>query len=233
MKFLTGAYWDCGQQMENQDSITVQQVMTNRGRVLMAVVCDGIGGLQKGEVASGYVIERMVANFYRQLITLIGRGKPVSTLQKSILRCMYSIQEELGRYVRGKELQMGTTMSLLLIFRNRYLICHIGDSRIYHCSRKGMKQLTNDHSGGGHRLLKCIGSFPFQMPDMSTGKVRRKQGFLLCTDGFHNRQNWGELFDPSCIAEEEQIERRLRENAISVKKRGEKDNLSAIYIKTC
>ena len=95
-----------------------------------------------------------------------------------------------------------------------------------------MKQLTTDHSGGGHRLLKCIGSFPFQMPDMSTGKVGRKQGFLLCTDGFHNRQNWGGLFDPSCIAEEEQIERRLRENAISVKKRGEKDNLSAVYIKT-
>ena len=170
MKFLTGVYWDCGQQMENQDSITVQQVMTNRGRVLMAIVCDGIGGLQKGEVASGYVIERMVANFYRQLITLIGRGKPVSMLRKSILRCMYSIREELGRYAGGKGIQLGTTMSMLLIFGNRYLICHIGDSRIYHCSRKGMKQLTTDHSGGGHRLLKCMGSFPFQMPDMRTGK---------------------------------------------------------------
>ena len=83
MKFLTGAYWDCGQQLCNQDSITIQQVMTSRGRVLMAIVCDGIGGLWKGEVASGYVIERMVACFYRQIVDLIGKGRRASFMEKS------------------------------------------------------------------------------------------------------------------------------------------------------
>lgn len=96
-----------------------------------------------------------------------------------------------------------------------------------------MKLLTSDHSGGGHRLLKCMGSFPFQKPDFKTGRVKKKQGFLLCTDGFYNRQRWGEMFEPSSILEEEQIERRLQESAAYVKKQGEKDNLSAIYIRTC
>lgn len=41
------------------------------------------------------------------------------------------------------------------------------------------------------------------------------------------------MFEPASIVEEEQIERRLQENAAYVKKQGEKDNLSAIYIRTC
>ena len=232
MKFLTGAYWDCGQQLCNQDSITIQQVMTSRGRVLMAIVCDGIGGLWKGEVASGYVIERMVACFYRQIVDLIGKGRRASFMEKSIMRCLYSINEEFCRYRKGKEEQLGTTMSLLLIWGHRYLICHIGDSRIYRCRKKRMELLTTDHSGGGHRLLKCMGSFPFQKPDIRRGRVRKKQGFLLCTDGFYNKQCWGEMFEPASIVEEEQIERRLQENAAYVKQQGEKDNLAAIYIRT-
>ena len=182
MKFLTGAYWDCGQQLCNQDSITIQQVMTSRGRVLMAIVCDGIGGLWKGEVASGYVIERMVACFYRQIVDLIGKGRRASFMEKSIMRCLYSINEEFCRYRKGKEEQLGTTMSLLLIWGHRYLICHIGDSRIYRCRKKRMELLTTDHSGGGHRLLKCMGSFPFQKPDIRRGRVRKKQavyGWIL------------------------------------------------------
>ena len=81
--------------------------------------------------------------------------------------------------------------------------------------------------------MKCIGSFPFQKPDIRRGRVRKKQGFLLCTDGFYNKQCWGEMFEPASIVEEGQIERRLQENAAYVKKQGEKDNLSAIYIRTC
>ena len=231
MKFLTGAYWDCGQQLCNQDSITLQQVITCRGRVLMAIVCDGIGGLSKGEVASGYVIERMVACFYRRIVELIGKGKSPNVIQRSLIRCMYSINEEFYRYGQEREEQLGTTMSLLLVWNHRYLICHIGDSRIYRCKGQKMELLTTDHSGGGHRLLKCIGSFPFQKPEIKLGRVRKKQGFLLCTDGFYRLQNWGEMFEPSSILEEVQIERRLQENAAYIKKRGERDNLSAIYIK--
>ena len=110
MKFLTGAYWDCGQQLCNQDSITIQQVMTSRGRVLMAIVCDGIGGLWKGEVASGYVIERMVACFYRQIVDLIGKGRRASFMEKSIMQ----ISEGKRRTARDNDVaavDLGTPVS--------------------------------------------------------------------------------------------------------------------------
>ena len=48
MKIISGVYWDQGEREFNQDSLALQQVMTNRGRVLLAAVSDGIGGLKEG-----------------------------------------------------------------------------------------------------------------------------------------------------------------------------------------
>lgn len=198
----------------------------------MAVVCDGIGGLAEGEIASGYVIERLTANFYRQLVGLIGKGRSRRFMRNSILRCLYSVNEELCRYASAKDIKLGTTVSVLLVWKRQYLICHIGDSRIYRCKRRKPELLTQDHRSGKHGLLKCVGSFPFQKPDFRMGAVRKNQGFLLCTDGFCNRQQWDErIFRPKEIYDEEQIERRLGANAASVKRRGETDNLSAVYVK--
>lgn len=153
-------------------------------------------------------------------------------MRNSILRCLYSVNEELCRYGSVKELRLGTTVSVLLLWKRQYLICHIGDSRIYRCGRRGTRLLTQDHRSGRHGLLKCVGSFPFQKPDFYTGHIGRGQGFLLCTDGFSNRQEWDKrLFDPGEIYDEEQLERRLAASAAAVQKRGETDNLSAIYVK--
>ncbi len=45
MRYLTNVYWNRGREAEkNQDSVLLQQVLTGRGRVLLAAVCDGMGG---------------------------------------------------------------------------------------------------------------------------------------------------------------------------------------------
>ena len=53
MKYLSGFYWERGRSKANQDSIVLQQVVTDYGRILLAAVSDGIGGLSEGENASG------------------------------------------------------------------------------------------------------------------------------------------------------------------------------------
>ena len=65
MRYLTGVYWCRGRVAQgNQDSVVLLQVLTARGRVLMAAVCDGMSGLAQGETASGYVTERLQEWFY-------------------------------------------------------------------------------------------------------------------------------------------------------------------------
>ena len=53
MNYLTATQTDIGTRKKtNQDSMIVMQAATDRGQVLLASVCDGMGGLAKGEVAS-------------------------------------------------------------------------------------------------------------------------------------------------------------------------------------
>ena len=59
-------------------------------------------------------------------------------------------------------------------------------------------------------------------------------GILLCTDGFRRRvacEELREVMNPRELAGEEQIGRRLKEIGETCMKRGERDNLTAVYIK--
>lgn len=232
MKIISGVYWDQGERKQNQDSLILQQVMTNRGRVVLAAVSDGIGGLKEGENASGYITEKLIENFYDQMIALVGRGKGKRAIERSLMRCFYEINDGLRNYGRGKDIKLGATISLLFMWKRNYMIFHLGDSRIYQCGRKGMKLLTRDHSDGGRGLTKCAGSFPFQAPDISLGRMHKEGGFLLCTDGFYRRieHEMFKVLAPDDIAGDEQIARRLRELGMEALKRGEKDNMSAVYL---
>lgn len=235
LKLCSGVYWNRGGREANQDSIALQQVLTNRGRLFMAVVCDGIGGLCEGENASGYISEKLIENFYRQLVPLAAGGKGQRALLRCLLRCFYEIRQEFMRYGAEREIELGSTVSLLLLWKRRYLLLHLGDSRIYRYAGKRRKLLTVDHSDGRNGLTKCLGSFSYQVPYIKSGIVWGNCGFLLCTDGFYRRQSEESmgLLEPSQTGGEEQIGRRLCEMAKLVGKRGEKDNMSAIYVKVC
>lgn len=232
MKIISGMYWDKGGRELNQDSAAFLQVMTGRGRVALAVVSDGIGGLAEGEIASGFITERLIETFYGQAVFLPGRRKEKRLLTKSFLRCFSDINRELTGYGEGRGIRLGATVSFLFLWKRYYLIFHLGDSRIYLLHRGNLRQLTKDHTAGKKGVTKCLGSFPFQYPDICSGRISGKSGFLLCTDGFYRNleSRFFQALAPEDIAGEAQIEKRLREVALAVKRKGENDNLSAVYV---
>lgn len=234
MKIISGVYWDRGRRSENQDSLVLEQVFTRRGRVLLAAVSDGIGGLDEGETASGFILEKLLESFYHQMVYLIGQGKGGKALERCVLRCFFETSQMLGKYAKSREIKLGATVSVLIIWRRNYLTAHLGDSRIYRFTdRKGVRQITRDHSDGGCAITRCLGSFPYQPPDLCRGRIRGKNGFLLCSDGFFHFLEKGmltEMLGIDEITDEEQIERRLRELAGYGIRRGEEDNSSALYV---
>ena len=235
MRLISGVYWDRGRREENQDSLVLEQVYTRRGRVLLAAVSDGIGGLPEGETASGFIVEKLLETFYQQALPLIGRGKGKRALQRCLLRCFFETNQLLNQYAAGKGIRLGATVSVLLIWRREFPVGHLGDSRIYLLSRRQrIRQLTQDHSDGGSGLLKCLGSFPYQRPDFSAGRILRKSGFLLCSDGFFHCLDKGILAEILRVEEtggEEQIGKRLKELAGLGIRQGETDNSTALYIR--
>lgn len=235
MKIISGVYWDKGRRNTNQDSLLFEQVNTKKGRIVLAAVSDGIGGLQEGETASGFILEKLLQNFYHQVLFLAGRGRGRKALRRSFLRCFFETNRILNRYAQSREIRLGATISVLLVFGRRYLIAHLGDSRIYRVTKKGdVFQLTKDHCLDRNALTKCMGSFSYQSPDICEGRIRGKNGFLLCSDGFYHHLTddmIGELLNPEEAVAEEQIEKRLREIAGHGLKQGEQDNMTALYVR--
>ena len=235
MRYLTGVYWCRGREADrNQDSVILQQVLTRRGRVLMAAVCDGMGGHSRGETASGYVAENLQEWFYTELLYMIREKKRSWVIRRSLDRLIFHLQRQLQRYAGRVEISLGTTMTVLVIWEKTYLVWHLGDSRAYRLHRGRLEQITTDHVHGAGKLTKCLGSFGYFVPEHAMGILRPGEAVLLCSDGFWRRVTGQEITDvmnPAGMMQEEKIERRLCEIGEACMKRGERDNLSAVYVK--
>lgn len=243
MKYLTGVYWERGSVADrNEDSVALLQVLTARGRVVMAAVCDGMGGLTQGEAASGYVTRRLQEWFYESLIRAVRKKKPYWVVRRSLDRLVYHMQEQFLAYGKKENLRLGTTMTVLLVWEKTYLLWHLGDSRAYRLSGRKVRgqlfaeavRMTCDHVYGRNRLTKCVGSFDYERPDFRMGTLQAGQAVLLCSDGFRHcvmEEELADVLSPERITDEEQITRRLGEIGNACMKRGERDNLSAVYVK--
>lgn len=239
MRYETGIYWRRGRSDKvNQDAVVLQQVLTRRGRVLMAAVCDGMGGLSAGEEASAYVAEGLREWFYAELLYLLRQKKHLWVIRRSLDRLVFHMQGQLKQYAAQEEISLGTTMTVMVLWEKSYLLWHLGDSRAYRLQRSGMRQLTTDHAHDGGALTKCLGSFGYFKPQHGMGMLRRGEGILLCTDGFRRRITEREMsgvlrFEAGelVLSGEEQIARRLKEIGEACMRRGETDNLSAIYVR--
>lgn len=235
MRYITGVYWCRGRvARKNQDSVVLLQALTTRGRVLMASVCDGMSGLAQGETASGYVTERLQEWFYESLLHAVRKKKPYWVIRRSLDRLTFHMQQQLQQYASREEIALGTTMTVLVVWEKTYLVWHLGDSRLYRMRGRHMERVTRDHISQRNQLTKCVGSFGYYVPDHRMGVLHQGEGMLLCSDGFRHCIGGEELRQVLCpgqIHEEAQIERRLTEIGEACMKRGERDNLSAIYIK--
>lgn len=235
MRYLTDVYWCRGVVSDrNQDSVVLQQVLTGRGRVLLAAVCDGMGGISCGGEASGYAAEQIREWFYTELFAMIRKNKRYWVIRRSLDRLAFHVQGQLKHYAAQEGISLGTTMTVLVVWERTWLLWHLGDSRAYRLRGRRMEQLTTDHVHDEGKLTKCLGSFGWFAPQHRLGVLKPGEGMLLCTDGFRRRvtaQELQEVMNPREIAGEEQIGRRLKEIGETCMKRGERDNLSAVYVK--
>lgn len=125
---------EIGQRPNQEDSI-IQ--WNNR----LFVLCDGMGGHEKGEVASQTVCQSLATWFEKNV-------NPVESFNDIQLReALEYAYQQLDQYANGSPKQMGTTLTLLYIHVQGVLAAHIGDSRIYHIRPNvGILYQSRDHS---------------------------------------------------------------------------------------
>jgi serine/threonine protein phosphatase PrpC len=104
------------------------------------VVADGMGGHAGGDVASGIAV--------RDLAALDRRFSSVAEARAALVAQLKTINEKLSHVVDSNpELAgLGTTVSGMVRVGDRFVVAHIGDSRIYRLSNGELTQVTADHT---------------------------------------------------------------------------------------
>lgn len=153
MKYFGSASTDVGiVKSTNQDSVCLKIAdFDSKGQVAMAVICDGMGGLAKGELASKTVICRFSNWFEKELPKLIN-SYTKEKISSEWTRIIREQNQRILNYGKQISVNLGTTLSVILIIEGSYIIAHVGDSRIYEIS-DSVKQLTEDQTCKGKFLL--------------------------------------------------------------------------------
>ena len=237
--------WETGTTRKvNEDSLLARSVITERGEVIIACVCDGMGGMGNGEKASGYAVEKIEQWFVEELLPAISRGASAPIIKGKGIRIFQSINRELLAHTMEKGEKLGTTASMIILYGKRYYLFHLGDSRILKITGNyiilgkkvtypWVKQLTRDHSINEHTLTRCLGLNKKGTPDYRQGGFGKRTSFLVCSDGFRhiygNREIAG-ILNPGEIRDSHVLKRRITEIAHRSMARGEKDNISAVAV---
>lgn len=190
---------DIGKQREtNQDAFDTGYF--DDGTV-WAVVCDGMGGVSGGQVASSLCIDKTVnamKRSYRENMTV----NNVKNMLVSAINAAnsYVFDESLkDRDLKG----MGTTIVAVVIVNGIAVIAHVGDSRAY-LINDSIKQITKDHSyvqllvdngkitaeeaethPDKNIITRAIGIEGFVDVDVDIADINKEDKLLLCTDGLN------------------------------------------------
>lgn len=181
-------------------------------RLGLFVVCDGMGGMAAGEVASKMAIDTMRDYFTKAASNghyeAVGnrvdgaseRGNALASAIHTANEAIYAAATEAGESRRG----MGSTIVAVLADRKQpvFSIAHVGDSRIYLVRHGEMQQLTNDHSlvmeqvrrgmitreeaersDMANIIIRALGPEPEVEPDVDEQLAFPGDTLLLATDG--------------------------------------------------
>lgn len=226
---------------QNQDSYYLK---TAEEDLVIALVCDGMGGARAGNVASTLAVKTAAA-YLEELSReelLRSPGEHLTQAARLANEAVYC-QAERDRECRG----MGTTMVAVILSGRRAYILNIGDSRAYLLGEEGIRKLTRDHSVVEdlvHRgeltpeearthpqknlITRALGAEPEARTDLYELALKAGEFLLLCSDGLSNTLTDQELLYEVLYGEEpESCCQRMLEIALS---RGAPDNVTAVLI---
>lgn len=211
----------------------------NRG---LFVVADGMGGHERGELASSIAIKTL-DNY---LTTEIIKANKVNALCQAIQKANEFIfhESQINKSCTG----MGTTITATLFIDDQLYVGHIGDSRAYLIRDKNITLLTKDHSLVGellrkgelteseayqhpHRnvLTRALGTEPIVEIDIAEFKINSGDLLLLCTDGLYNLVKDGEILT-EITKNGDDLKKSVNQLVKTALERGGVDNITVVLV---
>jgi PPM family protein phosphatase len=186
----------------NEDSIAAD---AEKG---LAVLADGMGGYNAGEVASGMATTVIITELQQLLERRVpyeldeqsGQVVAHQLLREQIAKANTSIFQ--ASQSQSQYAGMGTTLVVALFYDNRMTVAHIGDSRLYRQRGEELLQITRDHSllqeqidagvitpqqakqsGNKNLVTRALGIDPVVEAEITDHDTQPGDIYLLCSDG--------------------------------------------------
>lgn len=251
MRYTATADTDIGiSKTTNQDSVLIKHASTDLGEVLMALVCDGMGGLAKGELASATVV-REFAKWFDEELPFELENLNMQVIGGKWALLLKDLNQRILEYGNRCGTSLGTTFSGILFVNNQYVIAHVGDTRIYQIG-SSLNQLTTDQTFVAREisrgtmtaeqaktdkrrnlLLQCVGASRTVEPQIICGTAERG-AYMICSDGFRHEITEAEIYEslnPINFMNKNAMHSNARYLIEQVKSRKERDNISVVLIK--
>ena len=232
MHFTVTADTDIGIAKEtNQDSVLFKHGTYSGGEVLMAVICDGMGGLAKGELASATVI-RKFSEWYNKELPYELENLDLHVIGGKWSLMLKDLNIKIIEYAKKNNITMGTTFTGTLFVGDEYVTVHVGDTRLYHIGNK-LEQLTCDQTFVAREIRKGTMTAEILEPEVLVEKVE-KGAYMLCSDGFRHEITEKEIVEslnPINLINKNAMHSNTKYLIELVKQRNERDNISVVLIK--
>ena len=226
----------------NEDAVAVDR------DAQVAILADGMGGYNAGEVASG-----MATTFIRTEMARWLAQAGASPQSTDVRRALEICVENANHAILGASLSnpqyagMGTTLVVAVFHGSRLILGHIGDSRCYRLRVGGLQQITRDHSwlqeqvdaglltaqqaamsSNRNLVTRALGVEPNVLMEVNEFQVAPNDLFLLCSDGLTD------MVSDSDLAELVRAPMPLEEKATllidTANANGGRDNVSVLLV---
>lgn len=224
----------------NQDDIKFEKISDD---VLWAVVCDGMGGYNGGDIASE-VVSSKISDRLKNINKTNTHEIIKSVIESAINEAGEAVYD---MSLKDKNLEgMGTTAVVALVNKGVLHVAHVGDSRAYLMDNSKIKQITVDHSIVQDMLLKgditeeeatyhpqkniitrALGVKKGVFPDYNSYTINPGDSILLCTDGLTNELKDKKIYEICKYNIPEDVPEKLIDEA---KKCGGADNITVALI---
>ena len=171
--------------------------------IAVLVVCDGMGGARAGNVASALAADTFMHHIGKYIENI---GDLADIAVKMSEAVMAANREVYDKSVHDDEFAgMGTTLTAAITTDEGEVVVNIGDSRVYHVTGSGIKQITRDHSivedmiargditraearrhPSKHLITRALGTSREERPDVFSLRMNDGDYLLLCSDGLSN-----------------------------------------------
>lgn len=220
------------------------EIIINEQQIMLALLADGMGGHQAGDVAS-----RMAINIIKNAFLNENDRKDKQGWNDWLLQIIEDANRMLYQYAaqHAECAGMGTTLVALLVCPDFYLVAHVGDSRLYRVVDNHLQIVTNDHSlvnelvqsgqiteeeARNHPqrniITRALGTEEAIEVDQLSFTYSNEQYFLICTDGLSNYVQHDEMEEILNTSQKlEQKADSLLQKALDA---GGEDNITFILI---